>query len=61
MARLLDLVGFRVPAFGLKVQDFFDPLFGKDVMTATDTLRKAQTPEQVTEPIKGDIRVRRPT
>ena len=45
MARLLDLVGFRVPAFGLKVQDFFDPFLGEDVMTATDTRRKAQAPK----------------
>jgi hypothetical protein len=59
MARLLDLVGFRVPAFGLKVQDFFDPFPGEDVVTTTDTLRKAQTLEQVTEPSKRDIRVRR--
>jgi hypothetical protein len=58
---LLDLVGLRLPAFGLQVQEFFDSLFRKDVVTATDTLRKAQTPEQVTEPIKGDIRIRRPT
>jgi hypothetical protein len=58
---LLDLVGFRLPAFRLKVQDFFDPLFGKDVVTATDTLRKTQTPKQATEPIKGDVRVRRST
>ena len=58
MAHLLDLVGFRVPAFGLKVQDFFEPFLGEDVVTTTDTLRKAQTLEQVTEPSKGDIRVR---
>jgi hypothetical protein len=58
---LLDLVGLCLSAFGLQVQDFFDPFFRKDVVTATDTLRKAQTPEQVTEPIEGDIRVRRPT
>jgi len=55
---LLDLIGFRLPAFGLQVQDVFDPLFSEDVVTATDTLSKAQTPEQATEPIKGDIRVR---
>lgn len=33
------------------------PLFGEDMVTATDTLSKAETPEQATEPIKGDIRV----
>jgi hypothetical protein len=55
---LLDLIGFRLPAFGLEVQDFFDSLFGKDVVATTDSLRKTQTPEQATEPIKGDIRVR---
>jgi hypothetical protein len=56
---LLDLIGFRLPDFGLEVQDFFDSLFGKDVVATTDSLRKTQTPEQETEPIKGDIRVRR--
>jgi len=55
---LLDLVGFRLPTFGLEVQDFCDPLLGEDVVTATDALSKAQTLEQVTEPVKGDIRVR---
>jgi hypothetical protein len=55
---LFHLVGLRLPAFGLKVQNFFDPFFGKDVVTATDTFSKTQTPEQVTEPIKGNIRVR---
>jgi hypothetical protein len=42
---LLDLVWLRLPTFGLEIQDFFNPFLGKDVMTATDTLSKAQTPE----------------
>jgi len=29
-------------------------------VTATDTLSKAETPEQATEPFKRDIRVRGP-
>jgi hypothetical protein len=57
-AHLLDLVGFSLPAFGLEVQDVFDPLPGEDMVTTTDTLIKAQTPEQVTEPVKGNIGVR---
>jgi hypothetical protein len=55
---LLDLVWFCLPAFGLEIQDFFDSLFAEDVVTATNTLSKAQTLEQVTEPIKGNIRIR---
>jgi hypothetical protein len=31
---------------------------GEDVVTATDALSKAQTLEHLTEPVKGDIRVR---
>jgi hypothetical protein len=60
MAHLPDLVDFCLPAFGLEVQDFFNSLLGKDVVTTTDTFIKAQTPEQMTEPIKGNIGVRSP-
>ena len=59
MAHLPDLVGFRLSAFGLEVQDFFHSFLGEDAVTATDTFNKAQTLEQATEPIKGDICVRR--
>jgi hypothetical protein len=44
-AHLLDLVGLRLSAFGLKIQDFCNPFLGKNVVTAADTLSKAQTPE----------------
>jgi hypothetical protein len=38
--------------------EFLRLLFGKDVMTATNTLSKTQTLEQATEPIEGNIGVR---
>ena len=39
---LLDLVRFRLSAFWLQVQDFLDVLFGKDMVTTTDTLIKTE-------------------
>jgi hypothetical protein len=48
MAHLLDLVWFRLSSFGLEVHDLFHPLFGKDMVAATDALSKPQTSEQLT-------------
>ena len=54
-AHLPDLIRLRLPTFGLEIQDFFDTFFREDVVTATNALIKAQTSEQMTEAIKGDI------
>jgi hypothetical protein len=40
-AHLPDLIGLRLSAFGLEIQNFFNSFLGKDVVTATDTLSKA--------------------
>jgi hypothetical protein len=45
---LLNLVGLCLPAFGLQVENFFNALFGKDMMASSDALSKAKTPKQLT-------------
>ena len=57
MAHLLDLVRFCLSPFGLKVQDLFYPFLGEDMMAPTDALSKTQAPEQLTQPVKGNIGV----
>ena len=59
MAHLFDLIGFGVPTLRLEVQDFCDAFLGENMMTTPDALRKAQTLEQVTEAVKGNIGIRR--
>ena len=34
-----------MPAFGLQIQNFFDPIFGKDMVTPADALLKTETPQ----------------
>lgn len=57
-AHVFDLGGCCFSASGLEIEDFCHALLAKDVVTPTNTLSKAQTPPQVTEPVKGNIRVR---
>jgi hypothetical protein len=45
---LLNLVGLCLPALGLQVEDFFNALFGKDMMASSDAFNKAKTPKQLT-------------
>ena len=59
MAHVFDLRGCGVPTSRLEVQDCCDTFLGEQRMTAPDALYKAQTPEQVTEAVKGDIGIRR--
>jgi hypothetical protein len=59
MAHLFDLIGFGVPTSRLEVQDFYDAFLGENMITTPDALCKAQTPEQVTEGVKGDMGIRR--
>lgn len=61
VAHLLDLVGFCLPALRLQVQDFFDPIFRKDVVASTNALHKAKTLQKSTESIKRNVGIRGPT
>jgi hypothetical protein len=41
----------------LEVQDLFHPFLGEDMMAPTDALSKTKTPQQLAQPIKGNIGV----
>lgn len=54
---LLHLVGLRMVSLRLKIEDFLDAVLGKDVVVPSDSFFEAQTPQQVAELIKRDVRI----
>jgi hypothetical protein len=57
IADLFDLIWFRLGAFGLNIDYFFEVRHGENMVIAPDALLEAQAPEEAAEPLEGDIRV----
>ena len=60
MPDLLHLVWLRMAPLWLQIENFFNAIFGKDVMIPSYSFVEAQTAQQVTELAKRDVRVGRP-
>jgi hypothetical protein len=53
IADLFDLIWFRLGAFGLNIDYFFEVRHGENMVIAPDALLEAQTPVEAAEPLKG--------
>ena len=55
---LFHLVWFGLGFSWLKIENLFNALFRKDVMTASDTFIKTQVPEQPTQIFERNVGIR---
>lgn len=54
---LFNLVWLSLTIFGLKIENFFNTILGKNVVIAFDTLMKPKSLEQATKRFERDIRI----
>ena len=59
MPNLPDLVRFRLCTSWLQIEDLFDAISGEDVMTASNSLLKAEPSEQITQIAEANVGVGR--
>jgi hypothetical protein len=57
-ADLFDLIGFRLRAQRLQIQDFLSALSAKNVMTSTNPFIEAQMPQQPAQTVERNVSVR---
>ena len=55
---LLELIGLRVPALRLQIQDLLDAGPGEDVMTAANALVESEAAEQAAQPVERNAGIR---